>query len=88
VSPDGQARHAGPEPCDGHLYNSYPVGVSVLVAPLIGAEVGLLKLASPLLSRIHAARPVIAGFLRADYDTAHPLIEMEAPRPSCWRLRR
>jgi hypothetical protein len=78
VSPDGRARRAGPEPCDGHLYNSYPIGGAVLAAPLIIAEVGLLRLARPLLSRIHIEQPVIAGFLRADYDTAHALIEMEA----------
>lgn len=77
VSPDGSVRRAGPEPCDGHLYNSYPIGGPVLTAPLIIAAVGLLKLASPLLSRIPVREPVVAAFLRGDYDTAHPLIEME-----------
>lgn len=77
VNADGSVRRAGPEPCDGHLYNAYPIGGPVLAAPLIVAEVGLLKLASPLLSRIHVEQPIIAGFLRADYDTAHALIEME-----------
>ena len=78
VTADGRVRVAGPEPCDGHLYNSYPAGGPVLAAPLIIAEVGLLRLARPLLSGIHVAQPVVAGFLRADYDTAHALIEMQA----------
>lgn len=78
VGPDGSVRRAGPEPCQGHLYNSYPIGGPVLAAPLILGAVGLLKLASPLLSRVHVAQPVIAGFLRGDYDAAHALIEMEA----------
>ncbi len=78
VSPDGHARHGGPEACDGHWYNSYPIGGPVLTAPLVIAAVEILRLFHPLLQRVPVSQPVIAGFLRGDYDIAHPLIEMEA----------
>jgi hypothetical protein len=77
VSPDGHARHGGPEACDGHWYNSYPIGGPILTAPLVLAAVGVIKLLHPLLDRFHTSQPVIEGFLRGDYDLAHPLIEME-----------
>lgn len=77
VSPNGRARPAGPETCDGHLYNSYPIGGPVLTAPLVIATVGVMKLLHPLMAHVHIAQPVIAGFLAGDWDTAHALIEME-----------
>jgi hypothetical protein len=77
VSPDGRVRRAGPEPCEGHLYNSYPIGGPVLTAPLVIAAVGVMKLLRPLTAHYHTSQPVIAGFLHGDYDAAHPLIEME-----------
>lgn len=77
VSADGQARYGPPETCDGHWYNSYPIGGPILTAPLVLAAVGVMKLVSPLLAHFHSSQPVIAGFLRADYDAAHALIEME-----------
>jgi hypothetical protein len=77
VSADGHARRGTTEACDGHWYNSYPVGGPVLTAPLVLAAVGVMKLLSPALSHFHASQPVIAGFLRGDYDVAHPIIEME-----------
>jgi hypothetical protein len=77
VDSHGKVRIGGPEACDGHWYDSYPVGGTVLATPLIVAAVGTLKLAHPLLAHFHTAQPVIAGFLRGDYDIAHPLIEME-----------
>jgi Dolichyl-phosphate-mannose-protein mannosyltransferase len=77
VSADGHTRSGAPLACDGHWYNIYPAGAPVLTAPLVWAVVGLLKLASPLLAHIHVPQPIIAGFLRGDYDVAHPLIEMD-----------
>lgn len=77
VAADGQARHGGPENCDGHWYNSYPIGGPVLTSPLIVAAVGVMKLLHPVLQHLHVSQPVVAGFLRGDYDVAHPLIEME-----------
>ena len=70
-------RRAGPEPYEGHLYNSYPIGGPVLTAPLVIAAVGIMKLLGPLTAHFHTSQPVIGGFLRGDYDAAHPLIEME-----------
>jgi hypothetical protein len=64
--------------CNGHWYNSYPIGGPLLEAPLVIAEVEILRAARPLLSHFHSTQPVIDGFLHADYDVAHPLIEEEA----------
>ncbi len=77
VSPDGSSRHGAPITCDGHWYNSYPIGGPVLTTPLVLAAVGVMNLLHPLVSHLHSGQPVIAGFLNADYDLAHPLIEME-----------
>jgi len=63
--------------CDGHWYNSYPIGGPVLETPLIVAAVEVLRAARPLLAHFHSSQPVIAGFLNADYDIAHPIIEEE-----------
>lgn len=63
--------------CDGHWYNSYPIGGPVLETPLVVAAVEVLRTARPLLAHFHSSQPVIAGFLRADYDIAHPVIEEE-----------
>lgn len=65
------------QPCSGHWYNSYPIGGPVLTAPLIVAAVEIMTVMKPALARFHTSQPVIAGFLRGDYDIAHPLIEME-----------
>ena len=64
--------------CSGHWYNSYPIGGPLLEAPLVIAEVEILRVAHPLLSHFHSSQPVIDGFLHADYDVAHALIEEEA----------
>jgi Dolichyl-phosphate-mannose-protein mannosyltransferase len=77
VSADGQVRMGAPLACAGHWYNIYPVGGPVLTAPLVAAAVGVMKLLRPLAAHFHSSHPVIAGFLRGDYDAAHPLIEME-----------
>jgi hypothetical protein len=77
VSADGHSRHGGPEACDGHWYDVYPIGGPVLTMPLVLAAVGVMKMLTPLLGRFHTSQPVIAGFLRGDYDVAHPIIEME-----------
>jgi len=64
--------------CAGHWYNSYPVGGPVLEAPLVVAEIEILRAARPLLAHFHSANPEIQGFLNADYDAAHGLLEEEA----------
>jgi hypothetical protein len=77
VDSQGHVRIGPPEPCNGHWYDSYPIGGSVLTVPLVVAAVDVMKLSRPLLAHFHSSEPVIAGFLRGDYDTAHSLIEME-----------
>jgi hypothetical protein len=77
VDTQGHVRTGPPESCDGHWYDSYPIGGTVLTTPLIVAAVDVLKVFRPLLSHFHSSEPVIAAFLNADYDVAHPLIEME-----------
>jgi hypothetical protein len=77
VSPDGHARRGGPEACAGHWYNSYPIGGPILTAPLVLAAVGVMNLLSLALSRFHSTDFRIDGFFHADYDAAHPIIEME-----------
>lgn len=64
--------------CRGHWYNSYPVGGPVLTAPLVIAEVEILRAAHPLLTHFHSSNPAIQGFFDADFDAAHALIEQEA----------
>jgi hypothetical protein len=77
VDAEGHVRTGPPESCDGHWYDSYPIGATVLTTPLIVAAVSILRIAQPLLSHFHSSEPVIAAFLRADFDGGHSLIEME-----------
>jgi hypothetical protein len=77
VNADGHARRGGPATCDGHWYDSYPIGAKLLSAPFVLAAVGLTKLGSPLFAKIHVDSPVIEGFIHGDYSAGHPLIEME-----------
>jgi len=90
VDSQGRVRTGPPENCEGHWYDSYPIGGAVLATPLIVAAVDVIKLLHPLLRHLHAAQPVgdstgapqhstevIAGFLNGDYQIAHSLIEME-----------
>lgn len=77
VGASGNVRTGPPINCDGHWYDSYPIGGTILTTPLILAAVGILHLTRPLLIHFHPSQPIIAGFLRADYDVGHPLIEME-----------
>jgi hypothetical protein len=64
--------------CNGHWYNSYPIGGPLLAAPLVVAEVEILRAAQPLLAHIHSSQPVIDGFLHDNYVVAHALMEEEA----------
>ena len=77
VDSAGQVRTHVPA-CGGHWYNSYPIGGPVLETPLVIAEVEILRAARPLLAHFHSSNAEIEGFLRADYDAAHGLIEEEA----------
>lgn len=77
VSANGHVRIGPPEQCNGHWYDSYPIGGTILTAPLIFGAVGTMKLLHPVLQHFHTSQPVIAGFLRGDYDIAHALIEEE-----------
>jgi len=77
VDAQGHVRTGPPESCDGHWYDSYPIGGTALTAPLIVAAVDVMKLLHPLLAHFHSSQPVIAAFLNADFDVGHPLIEME-----------
>ena len=77
VDAQGHVRIGPPELCNGHWYDSYPIGGTVLTAPLIVAAVDVMKLMHPLLAHFHSSQPVVEGFLNGDYDTAHQLIEME-----------
>jgi hypothetical protein len=77
ISPDGSDRRGAPERCEGHWYNSYPVGGTILTLPLVLAAVGVMHMLHPLVGRFHNAEPVVDGFFRDDYDLAHPVIEME-----------
>ncbi len=77
VDSAGNIRRGAPEHCDGHWYNSYPIGGPFLTTPLIVAAVGVMNLLKPALAHFHPQQPVIAAFFRGDYDSAHPLIEEE-----------
>ncbi|HLW77498.1 MAG TPA: hypothetical protein VKS01_10940, partial [Bryobacteraceae bacterium] len=77
VAPAGHVRIGGPIACDGHWYDSYPIGGTALTAPLVVTAVEVMRALHPLLSRFHTTQPVIEGFLEGDFDPAHPLIEME-----------
>ncbi len=77
VDSAGNIRRGPPEHCDGHWYNSYPIGGPVLTTPLIVAAVGVMNLLKPILAHFHPGQPVIAAFFQGDYDLAHPLIEEE-----------
>jgi hypothetical protein len=77
VAPNGAVRAAPTGDCDGHLYDVYPVGGPVLESPLIIAAIGVVKLIHPITRHFHSSAPLIEGFLRADYDAAHAIIEME-----------
>src|SRR5258708_28725008 len=44
VGADGHARRGPPASCDGHWFNSYPIGGPILTTPLIAVAVGALEL--------------------------------------------
>ena len=77
VDATGQVRTGPLARCAGHWYNKYPVGGVVLTSPLVVTAVAIMDLMQPFLARFHTNQPVLAGFLRGDFDAAHPLIEME-----------
>ncbi len=77
VDAAGHTRIGAPEACDGHWYNSYPIGGPFLETPLVLAAVGVMHALHPLVGGFHSSNPVIEGFLRDDYDAGHALIEME-----------
>jgi hypothetical protein len=77
VDAAGNVRTGPNDHCDGHWYDSYPIGGTVLATPVIVAAVGVMRVLHPLIARFHSSQPVIEGFLEGDYDTAHALIEME-----------
>lgn len=69
---------SGPlEACNGHWYGQYPVGGTVLAAPLIWAMAGGLRALQPVLGGIHTGHQVIDGFFHADMGAGHALVEME-----------
>ncbi len=69
---------AGPrEHCNGHWYNGYPIGGPALATPLVILAVEVMRLLQPITSHFHSSQPAIAGFLRADWGVAHPIIEEE-----------
>ncbi len=73
----GHVRTGPPETCRGHWYGRFPIGGTVLASPLIfGIEAGI-SLLQPALIHVHPSHPVIAAFLRGDFDRAHPPIETE-----------
>lgn len=78
VDAAGHVRTGGPIACDGHWYDSYPIGGTLLTTPLVVAAVDVMRALHPLISGLHSSQPVIEGFLEGDFDAAHPLIEMEA----------
>jgi hypothetical protein len=77
VDAAGNIRRGPPEHCEGHWYSLYPIGAAIVAAPMVMAAVGILTLAKPVLEHVPVSQPVIAAFLRGDYDVAHPLIEEE-----------
>jgi hypothetical protein len=77
VDASGHARVGPPETCEGHWYNSYPIGGPILETPLVLIAVGVMHALHPLIGGLHSSNPVIEGFLRDDYDAGHALIEME-----------
>jgi len=77
VDAQGHVRTYGPLACNGHWYDSYPIGGTLLTTPLIVAAVDVMRALHPLISRFHTSQPVIEGFLEGNFDAAHPLIEME-----------
>ena len=64
--------------CSGHWYSAYPIGGPVLTAPLVLAEIGILRAFSPIFRSLHPTDPTLNGFLRGDFSAGHALIEMEA----------
>jgi hypothetical protein len=77
VDSEGHVRAGPQEHCNGHWYNSYPIGGPVLTTPLIIAAVEVMKALRPITSHLHSSQPVIAGFLQGDWSIAHPIIEEE-----------
>ena len=77
VDAQGHWRNTGPLACDGHWYSSYSVAIPVISVPLVLAAVSILRLAAPFLTQYHSTQPVLEGLLRADWQGAHALIEME-----------
>jgi len=77
VDASGHVRMGPPEACEGHWYDLYPIGSTILSAPFIWLLVGVIRLLHPLFDHLHPADPVIAGFLHGNYQLGHALIEEE-----------
>ena len=78
VDARGNVRTGPPETCNGHWYDSYPIGGTVLATAVDRRRGRRDEAARTRCSaHFHSSQPVIAGFLHGDYDIAHPLIEME-----------
>ncbi|HEV8144867.1 MAG TPA: hypothetical protein VGP79_00725 [Bryobacteraceae bacterium] len=66
------------ERIDGHWYSIYPLGGPVLSAPLILAQVAILRPLQPFLARFHFTHPVMDGFIHAQPEPGYALFEKEA----------
>ena len=78
VQPDGAVHEAGAAPCPGHIYSRYPVGGPVIAAPLVLAQMAILRLSQPLLGGVHFSNPTVEAYFHANFGSAHALLEMQA----------
>jgi len=75
---ESSGRPSQTQVCDGHWYTIYPLAGPVMSAPLIFAQLAILRPLQPFLSRFHPADPVIDGFIHAQPEAGYPLFEKEA----------
>jgi hypothetical protein len=75
VSPDGKVTNGAVSECNGHFYNSFPIGSVVVTAPLVLTIFEVFRLAGLALPGQVTPFAQVNALLRGDFDTAHPSIE-------------
>ena len=78
VPTGGEATHSSPASgCPGHWYSLYPIGVPVLVTPLLLLMKAVAALAAPLTPHTgFFARPEVAAWFAGDFIGGRPLTEL------------
>jgi hypothetical protein len=75
VDAGGHVTTGSVDRCNGHFYNSFPIGSVVVTSPLVLAIYGAFWLAGRVLPGVVTPSEQVNALLRGNFDTAHASIE-------------